>query len=154
MTLEQTTLFGVRGERFRIKKNAPISVAPVRAETLLWKCLDCGHKWRDLAECKAVCPGGCPGCGSLRIMDCNLGSAGERGTFNAQRPTLNAQGGETTGCGLLILLALAAGCFAAAWLVERRGVRGEWLAEYPDPVCERCGKVLDGMSKECLEEGN
>ena len=209
MHLQQTTLFGVRGERFRIKKSAPIARAgktpdaerPThnaqveRAETMWWKCLDCGHKWRDLRECKGVCRSGCPACRSRNIMDCNIGSAGEAphgattnvepnaqmvtaedacagclkvgvanclacierdgGTPNAERPTPNAERGEATGCGLMALLVLAAAILAAALMIERRGVRVQvsWLQEYPDPVCERCGKVLDGAHNECVEEG-
>ena len=270
MHLQQTTLFGVRGERIRIKKTSPIvkiavgelmdfhsliggevtstghtvtevwprpnnfgcdvarisgrsgwvataaltraektqnaqgkagagsgsaPVAAERAETMWWKCLDCGNKWRDLRECKGVCQSGCPACGSRNIFDCNLETSARGGAEGAEKDkcdgclnvgvtnclacierdgqvvkcesskvlkledqrerTPNAQRGEASGCGLAALLVLAAAIAAAALMVERRGVRVQvsWITEYPDPVCERCGKVLDGTHSECVEEG-
>ena len=77
-------------------------------------------------------------------------------TLNVQRSTPNSQGGEASGCGLVALLALAVAIAAAALVIDRRGVsvRVAWLKEYPDPVCERCGRVLDGSVMECVKEGN
>lgn len=49
-----------------------------RAETMTWLCMGCGHKWRDMTECKGVVQTGCPACGSRQIIDCNVGA--ERAT--------------------------------------------------------------------------
>lgn len=67
---------------------------------------------------------------------------------------LDRESGETTGC-LLVLIALAAlAAMAAFWMGTRPvHLRVEWVAEYPNPVCERCGQVLDGTHNECIEEG-
>lgn len=149
MHLEQTTMFGVRGERVRISKRSPfgrsaetLNVQAERAETMRWKCLDCGHAWRDLRECGPVCRSGCPACRSLRIMDCNVGISARGG----------AEGAE------LIDLALWVSAAAVLLLlvVSVCGVRVRVTREtvYPDPVCERCGKILDGTSAVCAEEGN
>jgi len=37
-----------------------------------WKCIDCGHKWMDRADCKGVQAHGCHACGSKNIFDCNV----------------------------------------------------------------------------------
>lgn len=53
----------------------------------------------------------------------------------------------------LLLAVLAAAFFAVGVLVGSRLPRGVAGAiSYPDPVCERCGQVLDGSHRACVEE--
>ena len=162
MHLQQTTLFGVRGERIRIKKTSPIVKIAV-GELMDFHSLiggevtSTGHTVTEVWPrpnnfgCDVARISGRSGCVAVAAL-----TRTPEGTLNAQLSTLNSQRGEASGCGTLILLALAAAWLAAAWLAGRSGggIEVRWLAEYPDPVCERCGKVLDGESMECNEEGN
>lgn len=52
----------------------------------------------------------------------------------------------------LLLAVLAAAFFAVGVLVGSRLPRGVAGAIYPDPVCERCGQLLDGSHRACVEE--
>lgn len=190
MKLEQTTLFGVRGERIRIKKSSPLAKIAV-GETVDFhlriggEVTSAGHTVTEVW----LKPNNF-GCDVARISGrsgwvATAALTRADGTLNTQRSTLNAQveqgaekdpcdgcprvgvvnclacikkggeRGEATGCGLVALLVLAAAIAAAALVIDRRGVsvRVAWLTEYPDPVCERCGKVLDGTGAACAEEG-
>lgn len=152
MTLEQTTMFGVRGERVRIKKASPIArlAAGDRVDFHLrigGPVTSTGHEiveiWRRPNNF---------GADVARIT----GKAGWVALEALTRTPADGRSGEASGCGLLVLLAAALACFALAYVIERRGarVRVAWIREYPDPVCERCGKVLDGSGAGCVEEGN
>lgn len=125
MKLVQTTLFGVRGECYELKKGSPFGQQHAAGQTPVMNV-----KRGDPEACEPK--------------------------RQAERERIDGRSGEASGCGLLVLLAAALACFALAWVIERRGarVRVAWISEYPDPVCERCGKVLDGTRAECAEEDN
>ena len=132
MTLEQTTLFGVRGERIRIRKSSPIAAVPgLRGDVVT--------DYSLAAEAEGGRAGG--------------KDEGKRPTLNSQRST----GGETTGCSLAMLAMIFALTTLVLWMrahsIAAMRVNVEWLAAYPDAVCERCGKVLDGKDDGCDEEG-
>ena len=63
-----------------------VLVPEVVVDKMPWKCVGCGHKWQDRADCRGVQKRGCPACGSQRVFDCNLAPL-----TNAQLSTLNAQ---------------------------------------------------------------
>jgi hypothetical protein len=152
MTLEQITLFGVRGERVRIRKQSPIAKLAV-GDTVDFHLriggdvTSAGHRVLEVQPRPNNF-----GCDVARIS----GKSGWVATAALTRAggSPNAQGGASTECELLILLAAAIACIVLAGAIDRRGVRVPvaWLKEYPDPVCELCGKVLDGTSDVCLEE--
>lgn len=150
MKLEQTTLLGIRGESFRIKKRSPLAKLAVGEKVdfhlrIGGEVTSAGHTVLEVWPKPNNF-----GCDAARIS----GVSGWVSQAALTRTPPADQGGETSGCFLLCLLAAEVALFALAYSIERRGVRerAEWLKEYPAPVCERCGKVLDGTNNECFEE--
>jgi hypothetical protein len=121
MKLVQTTWFGVRGERYTIKKRSPFG--------------------------KLLTHGQAP------VMNVRLDNPEAcEPKRRAERERTDGRSGEADGC--LLALAGMIGMLIAVGLVTcRPRVTVEWIKEYPDPVCERCGKVLDGTSAACPAEG-
>ncbi len=154
MTLEQLTMFGVRGERVRIKKASPIArlAAGDRVDFNLrigGPVTSTGHEivevWRRPNNF---------GADVARIT----GKAGWVALAALTRAKPEGRSGEAGGCLVLALAALACVLALVAYMRARglseARLRVEWVREYPDPVCERCGKVLDGSGAGCVEEGN
>ena len=147
MKLVQTTLFGTRGESFRIKKRSPLAKLAV-GEKVDFHLLIGGEVTSAGHTVLEVWPK--PnnfGCDAARIS----GVSGWVSQAALTRTPPDGRSGEADGC-LLALAGLIALLIAFGIVTCRPRVTVEWIKEYPDPVCERCGKVLDGTSAVCAEE--
>jgi len=150
MNLIQTTLFGARETKTRLKKSSPLAKIAVGEKVdfhlrIGGEVTSTGHTVLEVFPRPNNF-----GCDVARIT----GVSGVVATAALSRTPADGRKGAglidlalwTSAAMLLITLALGG--------VRRGvGVRVEWVKQYPDPVCERCGQVLDGCHGKCFEEG-
>ena len=149
MKLVQATMFNVRGERFRINKRSQLARLAVgekvdfhlriggevtsSGHTVLQVMPKPNNFGRDVALISGV---------SGWVAQAAL----------TRTPPPDGRSGEADGC-LVVFVALTLMTVGIGIGACRPRVTVQWLTEYPDPVCERCGRVLDGKGNACLEEG-
>lgn len=148
MKLEQLTMFGAKGERFRIKKTSPLAKLAVGEKVdfhlrIGGDVTSTGHTVLDVWPRPNNF-----GCDVARIS----GKSGWVACAALTRTPPDGRSGEAEGC--LIAAIVLVVFVISMWIgTFRPRVTVQWQREYPDPVCERCGKVLDGTSAVCAEEG-
>lgn len=146
MKLEQTTMFGVRGERYRIKKTSRLAKLAV-GEKVDFHLRIGGDVTSSGHTVTEVWP-------RPNKFGCDVARISGVSGWVAQAALTRTPADGRSGAGLLDLALWTAALLLLAVIVmgelRNRMITRERV--YPAPVCERCGQVLDGTSADCAEE--
>jgi len=153
MKLTQTTLFGVKGDHVRIKKSSPIAKIAV-GEKVDFHLRIGGEVTSSGHTVLEVWPKQNNNFGCDVAMITGVAGWVSTAALTRAEAASNAQGGEANGCVVFLLALMFSVITLAAYMrvnhIREARITVKWIH---DPVCERCGQVLDGCHNHCFEEG-